>query len=295
MILEQCNINSLLIFNKVIESGNMTIAARELGMTQSGVSQHISNLEDILEVQLFERLKRKIIPTKEAEILYNTSKQSFFKLEQTLFDLSKNESFLSGIVNIGVPVEFGNNIILPMLAKINKESPEIKFNITYELALELNNLLLAGKIDLAFVDEFVMDKSLTIEQVFEEHLYLCCSKNYIKDVQKFDRKFFENAQFVSYLKGAPVVREWLDRGMNIKKIDLNLVARATDVQGIKALIENDMGIGVLPRHATIGTDLHFFKAKSEKVINHISMAYFDHRLKNPLIAYVYESLKRQLS
>ena len=39
------NLNSFPVFIEVAEKASMTLAAKSLGMTQPGVSQHISNLE----------------------------------------------------------------------------------------------------------------------------------------------------------------------------------------------------------------------------------------------------------
>lgn len=45
-------------FIKVAESLNITRAAQELGMTQSGLSKAIKNMENELGVELFSRKKR---------------------------------------------------------------------------------------------------------------------------------------------------------------------------------------------------------------------------------------------
>ncbi len=49
------NLNKLDIFTQVVEAGSFSAAAQPLLMTQSGVSQHIQDLERTLGVKLFTR------------------------------------------------------------------------------------------------------------------------------------------------------------------------------------------------------------------------------------------------
>lgn len=64
------SLKSLRVFNMVVESGNMTRAARNLGLTQSSVSETISLLEQSLEAELFDRQVRPIRLTTAGEQLY---------------------------------------------------------------------------------------------------------------------------------------------------------------------------------------------------------------------------------
>ena len=57
MLIDQLNLNQLRIFESVYRTQSMTQAAVELGLTQSGVSQHIRALEDVLGLSLFDRIK----------------------------------------------------------------------------------------------------------------------------------------------------------------------------------------------------------------------------------------------
>jgi len=57
MLIDQINLNQLRVFESVYRTKSMTHAARELHLTQSGVSQHIKALEDVLTLKLFDRIK----------------------------------------------------------------------------------------------------------------------------------------------------------------------------------------------------------------------------------------------
>ena len=77
--------NSFPAFLEALELLNFTKAAKNLGMTQSGISQHIAKLENDLEVKLFDRVNRKVYGTEAAFKLKNYLEKIFrrFEIPQT--------------------------------------------------------------------------------------------------------------------------------------------------------------------------------------------------------------------
>ena len=91
MLIDQINLNQLRVFESVYRTKSMTHAARELHLTQSGVSQHIKALEDVLELKLFDRIKQKLVPTPSARELYKNTAKSFEDIETILNKLKKTD------------------------------------------------------------------------------------------------------------------------------------------------------------------------------------------------------------
>ena len=60
----------LQIFKTVVEKKSFSLAAQELHMTQSSVSQHIQALEIYFGAKLFDRLHRRICLTEAGSALY---------------------------------------------------------------------------------------------------------------------------------------------------------------------------------------------------------------------------------
>ncbi|WP_081618458.1 LysR family transcriptional regulator [Actinobacillus capsulatus] len=73
-------IKAMLILSRVLETGNMSAVARELGMSSSAVSQHIRNLEQHYQMKLLNRTTRQISPTAAGQILWQGARQ----ISQTL-------------------------------------------------------------------------------------------------------------------------------------------------------------------------------------------------------------------
>src|SRR6185437_1423130 len=117
MIIDHINLNHLRIFECVYRTKSMTEAAKELHLTQSGVSQHVRTLEEVLELKLFDRVKQRLIPTAPAETLFKRCSEALYGIEETISELRGGQQSLSGSVTIGMPIEFGNNVVLPLLSK----------------------------------------------------------------------------------------------------------------------------------------------------------------------------------
>ena len=124
----------------------MTIAAEELNITQSGVSQHIKNLEDILDVGLFDRINKKIVPTKQAKDLYGKWSKNFEEMEQSLVEIHQGELSLTGILHIGCPIEFGNYFVLPKIAHFQRKHPLLKIKIFYNYRVLISKARKEGRV-----------------------------------------------------------------------------------------------------------------------------------------------------
>ncbi|MDP2284909.1 MAG: LysR family transcriptional regulator, partial [Pseudohongiella sp.] len=67
--LPEMNLKSLECFRAIMQTGSATAAARQLDLTQPGVSRLLKILEDEVGGELFYREKGRLIPTQEAQLL----------------------------------------------------------------------------------------------------------------------------------------------------------------------------------------------------------------------------------
>jgi DNA-binding transcriptional LysR family regulator len=287
MMIDTINLNHLRIFECVYRSGSMTAAAEELHLTQPGVSQHIRSLEDILGVKLFDRIQRRLIPTGMALLLFKKCSESLYKIEQVLSELKGGEVLLSGNVNIGVPTEFGNNVILPLLAQFCKQHSQIRFSIQYGLASHINKMLLDGVLDFAFVDGFGTDKRITTETVYHETLQLCAAHELLKKYPRFieNKEFFESLEYIDYQAGETVLRMWFDHHFGYKNLNLKTRATIMNVQGVAQMIQGGLAVGILPTHLADklkgkDTPLHYFKGCGKALKNGISIGYLKEKTQS---------------
>lgn len=282
--IKNININQLKIFESVYRLKSMTLAAQDLFLTQSGVSQHIKSFEDNLEITLFIRKRSRLYPTYEADQLYDTCLKAFTEISETLNNVKNpNQSKLEGVINIGIPTEFGNNIVIPYLADWSKKNPLVKFDFIYGYGTSLIQQLEQGELDLAFIDSLQKNKKLSSKVVYKENLNLVASVNYLKEKKislktKESLKQLLHLDFFEYEHKESILRMWFQYHYSKKNIGLNIKAWAMNVQGVASLIRQNMGAAVVPDHLTEillkeGIVLHIFKGRKSNLKNEISLAW----------------------
>ena len=72
----------------VLQTGAIARAARVLGVSQPAVSKLIKHAEQQLGFRLFERLKGRLVPTREATLLSPEIEKLFHQLDQVLIPSS---------------------------------------------------------------------------------------------------------------------------------------------------------------------------------------------------------------
>ncbi|MGZ3706597.1 MAG: LysR family transcriptional regulator, partial [Bdellovibrionota bacterium] len=243
------NLNTFRIFLTVHELQSMTLAAAALHLTQSGVSQHIKSLESDLGFPLFERSGKKLFPTAKATQLYRKGRRGLAEIEAAVREAGNQEERAEGLVRVGMPVEYGNSHVIPLLARLGKKYPGIDFDITLDFATVLSGMVLRGELDFALIDHFRVDRALKLETVGEENLLLCALRSYVKPfgAVKFNSAYFSQLHYVDYKIGEPIVRSWFRHHLNRHNLDIRVRARVFDVQGITKFIAEGLGAGVLPQ------------------------------------------------
>ena len=297
MLIDQINLNQLRVFESVYRTKSMTHAARELHLTQSGVSQHVKALEDVLELKLFDRIKQKLIATPAAKELYKHTAKSFEEIETILNKLKKTDKELTGMVSLGLPIEFGNNIIIPLLSEFQKKHPRVHFKIRQGFPFEMNHLLVSGELDFAFVDSFSLDKSITTQPVFDEVLELCVSKKQgLTQKPQSDFDFYEKLIYVDYQEEQSVLSLWMKHHTQVKSPELDVRVFIMDAQAISKMIINGQCAGVLPAYLIEklierGEEIQVLKGSGNPLINTISLAFLEEKTLSAASKAVLEFLK----
>lgn len=127
------NLNDLLGFVTVAREGSFTRAAASLGVTQSALSQSIRGLEERLQIRLLTRTTRSVSTTAAGERLMLAIGQRFDEIESELDALTELRDKPAGTVRITCGDHVLQSILLPRLAPLLRDYPDIKveFDVNY--------------------------------------------------------------------------------------------------------------------------------------------------------------------
>ncbi|WP_312589758.1 LysR family transcriptional regulator [Comamonas terrigena] len=127
------NLNDLLAFVTVAREGSFTRAAAALGVTQSALSQTIRALEERLQIRLLTRTTRSVSSTPAGERLLQAIGSRFDEIEAELDALTELRDKPAGTVRITCGDYVLHSVLLPKLAPLLREYPDIKleFDVNY--------------------------------------------------------------------------------------------------------------------------------------------------------------------
>jgi len=129
------NFNDILAFLAVARERSFTRAAAKLGVSQSALSHTISGLEARLGLRLLTRTTRSVSPTEAGERLLRTVGHRFEEIEAELEALSELRDKPAGTIRITSIDYAADTILLPKIAKLLSEYPDINVEITVDYGL----------------------------------------------------------------------------------------------------------------------------------------------------------------
>ncbi len=160
----------LLLLVALAEHGNIHKASQSLSMTQPAASKLLKDLEDALEVSLFDRLPRGMRPTWYGETMIRHARVALGSLNQAHDELEAAKAGQFGQVYVGAISAPGLALLPPAVAMVKLEHPNLQIALQIESSDILIECLNQGKLDILVARLFAQhDKSqLRYEMLSDE-------------------------------------------------------------------------------------------------------------------------------
>lgn len=233
------------IFHAVGEAGSFTRAGEELGLSQSAVSRQISTLEAELNVPLFHRHARGLVPTEQGELLLSTARDISEQLRAAKVRLTDTREIPSGPLRVTTTVGLGAAWLTPRVRAFVEQYPDI----------ELELLLTDAELDLAMRDADIairlrrpVQPDLIQRRLFTVHFHIYASPDYIKNhgaPQKMAD--LDHHRLVTYSNPPTYLRSinWLITAGR-EKLPRSPAFRINNINGLKQAVVHGIGIAMLP-------------------------------------------------
>ena len=188
------NLEYYKVFYHVARAGSLTVAAKELNISQPAVSQSVKQLETALGTNLFTRASKGVRLTGEGELLYSYVAKGYEQIAlgeqklQQMFDLELGE------IHIGASDMTLQFYLLPYLEQFHEKYPHIKVSVTNAPTPETLGNLQDNKIDFGVVstpfekrDDLCVKTVREIEDVFVAGRRFIQYKNRMLDLQELEK------------------------------------------------------------------------------------------------------------
>jgi len=266
-------------------------AAKELHLTQPGLSMQLQALEKELDSNLLIRSNRGVELTDAGKILFDyadtiLSLQNNIERDLSNFKTSKKELFLGACKSIGEHA-------LPCSIYIFKHNhPEIDINFNIYNSKEVIGRLKDQSINLGIIQEEISEEDIITELIAEDPLLLVTSSSKQKDSITLEE--LSELPLISREKGSgtqkAIASALKETSLGIN--DLTIMYQLNSMEAIKSSVVSGKGMAFIPK-LTIERELYEGTLRTIEVegLSINSRYYVAYRKKHPLSIYEEEFKK----
>jgi DNA-binding transcriptional LysR family regulator len=171
------DLNSLMIFAKVVEANSFSEAARRLNVPISTISRRVAELEGHLGVRLLERSTRSLRLTEiGSEVLEHAQRSA--ELSETVDNIVSNSlSNVSGTLRLSAPPSISDSLLVPLVSPFQASYPNVRVQIL--LTERVVDHIVDG-VDLVFRIGALKDSTLVARRLLTYRHQLVASPAYIE-------------------------------------------------------------------------------------------------------------------
>ncbi|WP_139973388.1 MULTISPECIES: LysR family transcriptional regulator [Brucella/Ochrobactrum group] len=240
------NLRSFQAFVEVVRQGGFSAAAKTINATQSTVSKAVRQLEDELGLVL---LDREISPsrlTTAGEIVFRRAIAMLAEKDDMLAELGELRGLKRGLLKLGLPPIGSSVLFAPVFAAYTKLYPEIDIQLVEHGSRRLEELLLAGDVELAASLLPVEDSFEWQDVRCEPVVALLPTDHVLAHGDGVSLQEIASLPFILFESGFALNHIILD-ACRSHGFSPNVAVRSSQIDFIVELVAAGMGIGFLPK------------------------------------------------
>lgn len=244
------DIHHLRVFASVFKLKSFSRASEELHLSQPTVSDHIKALEEELNCKLFDRLSRKIIPTKEAVVLIGHASEIIEKVEGIQGLLGEFRKELAGHLIIGASTIPATYILPRLIASYRIKHPGVFFEIVVSDSRGIIDKVAGHDLLVGIVGAKLDNGQVYYNPFLDDELIAIVAPSFTKN-RSLGLKEIASLPMVMREQGSGTRREFerilLKEGVDPQQLSIVGLFGSTDA--IKQAVKEGMGISIISRRA----------------------------------------------
>ena len=117
-------------FVGVVEAGNFSAAARNMGLSRALIGKRVAALENEMGAQLLNRTTRQVSVTGPGAEFYEYCRRIIDEFEIARNELTKNQVSPQGLIKLNAPMSFGQLCLAPALLEFKDQYPDIAIHLS---------------------------------------------------------------------------------------------------------------------------------------------------------------------
>ncbi|QKJ23235.1 LysR family transcriptional regulator [Poseidonibacter lekithochrous] len=225
--------NLLKVFVAVAQKNSFSLGAKKLKVTQTNVSLRIKQLEKNLGFEVFHRIPKGVILTKEGEKLLPLAIEIVDKVKEAqnqIRNIKKQDSLVIASTYSNTKMR-----LIPLLQKLNQDHPDIRLELITNNTIAIKQMIVEYKVDIAFINNEPSHEDIVLLKRYENELLFVESKK-----NKTCNTILGHQDICAFFNGAKKYYEHLG-------IEDYPVLELANFEVILACVELGMGSTILPK------------------------------------------------
>ena len=239
-------LRALRAFVEVVRQGGFSQAAKVIFATQSTVSKAVKQLEEEIGAPLLDRHGHPSRLTPAGDIVYRRALKMLAERDDLVAELDELRGLKRGILRLGLPPVGSSTLFAPLFASYRSRYPGIDIRLVEHGSTRLEEILLAGEIELG-ASLLPVPADFEWQDVRSEPMMvLLPAGQALAAGASTDLARLKDLPFILFETGFALNRVILDacRRRGIQPI---IAARSSQIDFIVELVATGLGIGFLPR------------------------------------------------
>lgn len=237
------DLNSMMLFAKVVDAQSYSQAARDLGIPKSTISRKISQMEESLGVRLLQRNTRQLRLTQVGSEVYDKCLNILREVQTVQATIENAREDVSGNLKVAVPIAFNQELIASICSGFMKNHPKVELEVQFADG-EVD--LIGQQCDIAIKLGPLADSELVARLLFERNLVLVASPSYVNahgSPLKVDDLRHQWGLMLGSSRSAPI---WpLGVGEHKHLVSFKPKAWANSSAAIKQMAKDGLGIALM--------------------------------------------------
>jgi DNA-binding transcriptional LysR family regulator len=232
-------------FRVLARTGSFTQTARELHLTQSGISHSMKALESEIGCRLLDRLGKKVVLTQAGEQLLQHTEKILHEMDAARESLTQLGKWGRGRLRLGASFTACQHLIPPVLREFKESFPEHAITLEPGDTPELVAGLLQQRIDLALSLEVEREPQLEFHPLFTDELHFILAAQHPWALAKrVERAGIPRQNYILYSKRSVTFR-LIEKYFRREEMVLNTVIEAGSMEATKELVKLGLGVSIL--------------------------------------------------
>ena len=262
--------NKIRCFFKVLETKTISQAAKEIGYSQSAVSQTIKALEEELETTLFIRQKSGVFLSQDglAYLPYLKSVQA--SLDNLHTKKKEMKGLNQAILKIGTFTSVSRHLLPSLMEEFIQIYPNVQFELYQSEYTNIEQQLLEGSLDLGFTCIDAIQQVQYQELYYDEMFALVPQNHVLAKYNVLGMKQIAKYPFIQLDEGEYSLPINMLHSLNLP---VQIKHKVYDDSTILAMIRQNLGISILYQNALSDYDDLCLIPIQENLFRHVGIAY----------------------